>query len=236
MKILLSLLLAVVTVFGLTLSAHATLIDMGDGTIKQIRDDPTYGDGSTLMWLQEADLFNFGDWYDAMDWIAGLNSSNYLGYNDWRLPKTLPINGTTYDYALSLDGSTDFGYNITSPNSEMSYMFYVELGNLGYYDTSGSSPQPGWGTNEKSFFADLRDGLHFSATEYAPDTSKAWYFYFGWGATGSVSKDGDYRAWAVRDVSTPVPEPGTGTIFLLGSGLAGMVVLCRRRRKNRPIL
>ena len=34
--------------------AHATLIDNGDGTVTQIKDDPIYGDGSVLMWLKNS--------------------------------------------------------------------------------------------------------------------------------------------------------------------------------------
>ena len=40
---------AVLLVFGVVGIANATLADNLDGTITQIRDDPTYGDGSSLM-------------------------------------------------------------------------------------------------------------------------------------------------------------------------------------------
>ena len=67
-------------------------------------------------------------WDDAMAWVDSLNSSNHLGYNDWRLPVALPVNGSSYVITdpAGYDGSTDTGYNITSPNSEMSYMYYIQ--------------------------------------------------------------------------------------------------------------
>lgn len=170
------LIIASLMVFGFTVSAHATLIDNGDGTVTQIRDDPIYGDGSTLMWLKDANAARTSlydadggmTWAEANTWIASLNSSNYLLYNDWRLPDTNPVNGTSYNYSVSYDGSTDHGYNITSPNSEMAYMYYVELGNLGYFDTSGSGPQAGWGhLPNPGLFDNLQKFIYWSGTEYA---------------------------------------------------------------------
>ena len=41
----------------------------------------------------------------ANAWIASLNAEDsgagHLGYNDWRLPETNPVNGISYDYAGS---------------------------------------------------------------------------------------------------------------------------------------
>lgn len=73
-----------------------------------------------------------GNWQYQMDWAAAL-SVNFGGnvYDDWHLP-------TTIDGPLVVrnTGTTTGGYNITS--SEMGHLFYAELGNDGYYDTSGN--------------------------------------------------------------------------------------------------
>jgi hypothetical protein len=50
------------------------------------------------------------------------------GYSDWRLPKIEPI-GLEYAFSFSIDGSTDYGMGITSPHSELAYMFTVNLKN-----------------------------------------------------------------------------------------------------------
>ena len=99
--------------------AHATLIDNGDGTVTQIKDDPIYGDGSVLMWLKNSNaaagsVFDDGPdltdgrlTYDnAQAWIHNLNSINYLGYSDWRLPINLPVDGSVHSGVSSFDGST----------------------------------------------------------------------------------------------------------------------------------
>ena len=152
MKKLILVIAFVLFSFGST--AQAALIDNGDGTVTQTRSD-----GSQLMWMQDANLAatnTFGvsgisggtmDWNTltgAGGWLEAMNASNYLGYSDWRLPETLPINGINYEYNNNrYDGSNDFGFNVTSLNSEMSYLYYVELGNKGWYDTSGNGPQTG---------------------------------------------------------------------------------------------
>ena len=149
MKRIFTLLIAFVMVSGFTVSAHAVLIDNLDGTVTQNRVD-----GSSLMWLKDAnyamtsgyDVNGKMIWAGADGLVASLNSSSYLCYNDWRLPDTNPVNGASYNYGFAFNGSSDLGYNISAPGSaypnstgsEMAYMYYAELGNLGYYDTGGS--------------------------------------------------------------------------------------------------
>jgi hypothetical protein len=58
-------------------------------------------------------------------------------YNDWRLPQVRPVDGGKFNGKLSLDGSSDEGYNITSTQSELAYMFYVNLKLKGYYSPTG---------------------------------------------------------------------------------------------------
>ena len=76
-----------------TTGANAALIDQG-ATV--------YDNDRGISWLKDANLAatnTFGvsginasgymDWNTAQGWIGAMNSANYLGYSDWRLPTTL---------------------------------------------------------------------------------------------------------------------------------------------------
>ena len=173
---------------------YAELHDRGGGLI--------YDDVLNVTWLQDtnyAKTSGYDDdgsmnWYDAIEWVGQLE---YSGYDDWRLPAT--VDGPVQP---GYDGTTTAGYNIT--NSEMGYMFYVELGNLGFTSTDGIAPQLGYGLTNAGPFLNLQSGTfddYWSGTEYSLAPVSAWNFRMGQGRQHlSYKTSDDYRyAWAVRD-------------------------------------
>ena len=97
--------------------------------------------------------------------------------NDWRLPKTL--DGL---FIWGDDGTTTGGYNITT--SEMGYTYDINLGNKGYYSTTGFAPQPDWksipnatfvdGNGKTMSFQHLESDVYCSGTAYAYNNCLAW--------------------------------------------------------------
>lgn len=188
-------------------------------------------------------------WNQAQNWIASLNAENggagHLGYNDWRLPVTGPVNGVSMSYIFQYDGSSDVGYNISAPgttyagskNSEMAYLFYNGFGWKGAYNTTGGSQGLNL-FNDTGLFINFQGNLQYSsgslysdywsATEYTPDTGNAWGFSFIWGAQGYGIKDDLAYALAVRTGQVVVPLPAA--LWLLGSGLLCLICVAHRRK------
>jgi hypothetical protein len=163
-----------------------------------------YEDDQGLVWLDYTN--NGGAWYGQVNWAAGLNSAGVITYKldpgvsvtwdgGWRLPKTVD-GGRTFGY----DGTTTAGFNITT--SELGHLYYISLGNLGYYDTRGNQgsgwyPDSAWGLKNKGPFTNLKVGNYWSGTEYSLLTTHAWAFCTSFGEQSSVSFKGSYPYMAI---------------------------------------
>ncbi|HOY70254.1 MAG TPA: PEP-CTERM sorting domain-containing protein [Methylotenera sp.] len=226
-------------------TAQAALNDRGGGLL--------YDDVLNITWLQDAnyaktsgyDVDGLMYWNDAAAWAGNLS---YGGYDDWRLASHSPVNSISWNYNSSNDGSADFGYNISSPNSELAYMYYVNLGLKGQYSPSGII-QPDWGIfgngtlngvdlssygqNDVGLVKNLQPHTYWSGTAYEPDTILNWYFAPSIGYQGVTINVNNLYAWAVRDGDVAaVPEPETYAMLLAGLGLVGFSVKRRKQYAN----
>jgi hypothetical protein len=233
-----------------TASAHAALQGRDlNGSVGSF--EAYYDTDLNITWLADANYAKTSGyvagglmtWTAANTWAANLSFYNPLTnqtYADWRLPTVNPVNGTSLNYSLSYNGSTDYGYNISeqgtayagSTGSEMAHLFYNTLNNKGYCPVStycSPAPQTGWGLANTGPFTNLQPGTYWSATEYAHYTSHAWSFNFSKGNQDEFDKYLGMNALAVSpgDVGA-VPEADTWAMLLAGLGLVGAAA--RRRR------
>ena len=208
-------------------AVNTKLIDRGGGLI--------YDTVFEITWLQDANYaktsgYN-GDgwmtWSEAVVWAENLEYYDPIRnktWTDWRLPKTLPVDGASYDYNNAFDGSTDKGFNMSAPvpgsaypgslGSEMAYLYYNTLGNLAWPDTLGNYYQPGWGLQNTGPFENLQKNYYWSGTGCDQYGDYAWCFHFNEGRQDWDHKGGRWAryAWSVRDGDVgPPPNTPTGS-------------------------
>jgi hypothetical protein len=172
-----------------------------------------------------------------MAWVAGLNYFDpvrNVTWSDWRLPRALPVNGIEHNDAFSFDGSTDNGYNISSAASELSYMFYVNLGIRGYVDAQGSWPVPDYGfkgslSGPFTHMLGASTFPYWTSTEYPPFNGMAYVMVYNTGSQHGAVKESELLVWAVRDgdvAVVPAPAPAlTVTSPTPGATLSGPVTM-----------
>ena len=214
-----------------------------------------YDTGLDVTWVANANLAAtnaFGvsgiqsdgsmNWSTAQSWIAAMNAANYLGANDWRLPGVSPVSGGFFNYTFSYSGSTDKGYNISAPDSpyagsdgsELAFLFYNSLANLGARDLNGASLGCESASNvcleNTGPFMNLQPDTYWTGAAYLPVATNTWYFDMGTGYQDATWEGIKYHVLAVStgDV-TAVPEVSTFGMMLAGLGLTGLAARWRKR-------
>jgi photosystem II stability/assembly factor-like uncharacterized protein len=141
-------------------------VDNGDGTV----EDTDTG----LVWDKNA---NHGQksWADAISYISTLNSTNYKGHNDWRLPSIYQQDGENGRYGLP----------------ELDTIGRID----GFVNNTFTTPSfPFVGVHMSSF-------PYWTSVTYAPDYGGgwAWNYFMGTGNSSYASKGVTlYYVWPVR--------------------------------------
>ncbi|MEJ6000422.1 Lcl domain-containing protein [Paucibacter soli] len=178
-------------------------------------------------------------WARAQSWIAGLNASKLYGYDNWRLPKVTPVNGSFFQYGQTNNGSTDVGVAATGRGwgkaSEMGHLYYVTLGNKGSCEPTALGNDvciapPDWQQKNTGPFTGQQTFVYWSGSGVpgAANQDLAWYFYAYNGNQAVWNKSAEYSALAVRDGDVLSAVPESSSLVLM---LAGLSLLALRRRR-----
>lgn len=196
-------LLTVGFVFGMAGVAGAALVVNGvDSTGAKL----IYDTDLDITWYDYADQSSSSlNWGSALGWAANLSvTANGTVYTGWRLPTTVPG-----------DGNVNLG--------EMGHLYYDELHN-----------SAGWLTNQGPFttllagyegycWTSIPSAFYGNGTPYA-----YWRFAFRSGNQASYSDYHEMRAFAVHDGNVGASVPVPAAVWLLGSGLLGLIGLRRK--------
>jgi hypothetical protein len=220
----------------LSLSAHAAGVS-GQGTWESTlhgRDldgnaatyEAYYDSAQDITWL--ADANKYGEPASTSEVELWVDSLNINGYTGWRLPRVTDTALIGCNFAYD---STDCGYNVDPSTGEMAHMFYVTLGNLGYYDTSGAGPQAGWGLTNSGPFSNLQPSWYWTETILPPNGGDpfayTWDFKFNIGRQYFDDGSALSYAWAVHDGDiglVPIPP----ALYLFAAGLLGLLGIYKR--------
>jgi hypothetical protein len=204
---------------GFSPLAHAGLVNNGGGLI--------YDTDLGITWYQKPDNSPM-TWDQAMSWAAGLTAGGVTG---WRLPSSYPTPANEAG-PWPMPSSTITG-------AEMAHLYYTELGNttnaftnkgpfinLGYNFEGGGNA---WSSTDITWNPLTGNLINLH------DPTWAWYFDFATGYQGGMVKSDDLRAVNTLAVhagnisAAPVPIPPA--VWLLGSGLLGLIGIRRRFKK-----
>lgn len=158
-----------------------------------------YDPNADLTWLRDWNVNGAKPWLDQLAWVSNLQIGAFA---NWSLPT-----------ARNRDGSGPcLGFDCT--DSQMGYLWYEVLGNTtGLFTNVGP-------------FRNAQSDIYWTGTEYVPDPSLAFVYWTVDGSQGLGPKFFGLYAVAVRagDVATPIPEPHTGAMLLLGLSVTTLVL------------
>lgn len=170
--------LCLVSTLAMSKGAQATLIDQGRGLI--------YDDALDITWLQDANIAatnSFGvsgidangymNWFTAQALVAAMNTENYLGFNDWRLPETT---GTLNRFGLFAPTDCRYVSEELCKGNELGYMYYYNLSGSQGDDLTGS----------QAIFTDI-GSVYWIGTENPNSPDSAFGLIFGAGGGGCTS-------------------------------------------------
>jgi hypothetical protein len=230
--------------------AHAAFVGLKLGGSTEV--NAYYDDINDKTWLRDANLVASGllandsggfhyETYggmtaaSAMMFADAMRVSNYLGFNDWRLP-----NAVVDDASCSSPNFYSVAIGSGCSGNEMGQLFNnYFLGtssqvNLNLFSNVQMKHDYGWGLYPTAYWTGTRD------VKYDWWSSQYGNYTYSFSAQSQGFDDvGPYFVWLMRDGGGPqsssvsaVPEPESMALMFSGLAMVGLVV---RRRQSRSV-
>ncbi len=208
-------------------------------------DDDTGFGGGGLVWLDyrksKDSLGNLRTWSAVLgaQLIINLNpgyTTNIDWTTGWRLPDTPDEKEGLSVYGFNGDPDNDgkyaynYGYNLG--DSEMGHLFHEELGNIGQKKIDGTNNNSWeYGLENQGDFQHLYEGYYWSGSTVTYMGYYGTQFNLGVGMQTQYTY-GTNTAYGIavhsgQVTQSPVPVPGA--IWLLGSGIIGLIMFSRKK-------
>jgi len=179
-------------------SVHAALLSRLGG-------QAVYDTDRNITWLANANLAASNtlgvtgingngtmNWAKANEWIAAMNSANYLGVNDWRLPTTLQPDPSCGGQS----GGNSYGYSIVTTHNA-NYSLFSNVQPYLYWSGTVYAPAPGsfawlfdFGSGDQGYYYQ-HTAFHAWAVrpgDIVPVPAAVWLFGSAMGVFGIVRR------------------------------------------------
>lgn len=174
------------------------------------------------------------NWYETQVWMDILNSQRYLGFDDWRLPKTPQPDASCEQQITDVAPFPNQGLGYNCRGSELGHLFNIGLDNPNHGGTGATGGKIGVNCLFSPIFEPLRcfqnsqpfinalSASYWSKTAYKPDPDFIWMFFTQNGAQSTLHKISVSNfIWPVRDTPPqPVPALSGLSLLLLGFGVS----------------
>jgi len=208
-KNLLVILSAMLLVFGFVGFANAALIDLSNGVTKDDRNTSYQYDDQ--YWIQDLDLFDGLTYDEQISAISNFNI-NELSNVAWHMATSSDIINLQALYPIM--GTPSPGFSVAFLPNEVAGDLPIWNGRYDrvYPSSNPFDPNAPYHYLVAMWVSSIdQDRYHFSASSHSSDSS--------------TSKG----AFVVGSVADPIPIPGA--VWLLGSGLIGIVGIRRKIKK-----
>jgi len=97
-------------------NANGTITDRATGLMWSQQDSGAVNDDGTKRGLNDDNFGNGRSWTDTLAWVEKMNTGNYLGHSDWRLPDIKELQSIVQYEKTELPATDPDYFNLSRPD------------------------------------------------------------------------------------------------------------------------